>query len=63
MAEYKYEFVKVRIRDGAFTNMEGEVKLITEPKDASENHKVTVVVTIWGRPVEVVLDAWQVEKV
>ncbi|HUR55911.1 MAG TPA: transcription termination/antitermination protein NusG [Gemmataceae bacterium] len=54
---------KVRIRDGAFTNMEGEVKLITEPKDATENHKVTVVVTVFGRPVDVVLDHWHVDKV
>lgn len=54
---------KVRIRDGAFTNMEGEVKLITEPKDASENHKVTVVVTVFGRPVDVVVDHWHVDKV
>ena len=54
---------KVRIRDGAFTNMEGEVKLITEPKDASEHHKVTVVVTVFGRPVDVVVDHWHVDKV
>ena len=54
---------KVRIRDGAFTNMEGEVKLITEPKDPTENHKVTVEVTVFGRPVAVVLDHWHVDKV
>ena len=54
---------KVRIREGAFANSEGEVKLITEPKDAGDTPKVTVVVTIWGRPVDVELDYWQVDKV
>ncbi len=54
---------KVRIREGAFANMEGEVKLITEPKDAGETPKVTVVVSIFGRPVDVELDYWQVDKV
>jgi transcriptional antiterminator NusG len=42
--------------------MEGEVKSITEPKDASETPKVTVVVSIFGRPVDVDLDYWQVDK-
>ena len=54
---------KVRIRDGAFANMEGEVKSITEPKDTTETPKVTVVVSIFGRPVDVELDYWQVDKV
>ena len=54
---------KVRIREGAFANMEGEVKEISEPKDASDTPKITVVVPIFGRPVEVVLDYWQVDKV
>jgi len=54
---------KVRIREGAFANSEGDVKLITEPKDANDTPKVTVVVTIWGRPVDVELDYWQVDKV
>ena len=53
---------KVKIRDGAFANMEGEVKTITEPKDATETPKVTVVVSIFGRPVDVELDYWQVDK-
>lgn len=53
---------KVKIRDGAFANMEGEVKSITEPKDATETPKVTVVVSIFGRPVDVELDYWQVDK-
>jgi transcriptional antiterminator NusG len=54
---------KVKIRDGAFANMEGEVKGITEAKDDAETPKVTVVVTIFGRPVEVELDYWHVDKV
>jgi transcriptional antiterminator NusG len=54
---------KVRVREGAFANMEGEVKAITEPKDPSETPKVTVVVTIFGRPVDVEVDYWQVDKV
>ena len=54
---------RVRIREGAFSNMEGEVKVITEPKDAGETPKVTVEVSIFGRPVPVELDYWQVDKV
>ncbi len=53
---------KVRIRDGAFANMEGEVKSITEQKEAGDTPKVTVTVTIFGRPVEVELDYWHVDK-
>ena len=54
---------KVRIRDGAFASMEAEVKEITMPKDATETPKVTVVVTIFGRGVEMEFDYWQVDKV
>ena len=53
---------KVKIRDGAFANMEGIVKSIKEPKDAGETPKVTVEVTIWGKPVEVDLDYWHVDR-
>jgi transcriptional antiterminator NusG len=54
---------KVRIREGAFSGMEGEVKAIPDVTDAaSENTKVTVVVSIFGRPVDVELDYWQVDK-
>jgi transcriptional antiterminator NusG len=62
----KVEFEKgdrVKIREGPFANSEGEVKSITEPKDPTESPKVTVVVTLWGRPVDVELEYWQVEKV
>ena len=54
---------KVKIRDGAFANMEGEVKHITEAKEAGETPKVTVVVTVFGRPVDVTVDYWHVDKV
>jgi transcriptional antiterminator NusG len=53
---------KVKIRDGAFANMEGIVKSITEVKDTGETPKVKVEVTIFGRPVEVDLDYWHVDK-
>jgi transcriptional antiterminator NusG len=53
---------KVRIRDGSFANSEGEVKAIIEAKDPSEAPKVTVVLTFWGRPLDVELEANQVEK-
>lgn len=54
---------KVRIRDGAFAGSEAEVKAITEPKDPTDSPKVTVVVTIWGRPVEMEMDSFHVDKV
>jgi transcriptional antiterminator NusG len=54
---------KVRIREGAFANMEGEVKEITEPKEAGDTPKVTVEVQIFGRPVPVDLEYWQVDKI
>jgi transcriptional antiterminator NusG len=53
---------KVKIRDGAFANMEGIVKSITDTKDTGETPKVKVEVTIFGRPVEVDLDYWHVDK-
>jgi len=54
---------KVRAREGAFANMEGEVKDISVPKDSTESPKVTVEVTIFGRPVQIELEHWQVDKV
>jgi transcriptional antiterminator NusG len=54
---------RVRVREGSFANQEGEVKAITEPKDPNDTPKVTVVLTFWGRPLEVELEYWQVEKV
>ena len=55
---------KVRIRDGAFAGMEGEVKEIAEAKDDTETPKMTVEVTIFGRPVKIEnLEYWQIDKV
>jgi len=54
---------KVRIKDGAFSGSEAEVKAIAMPKDPTDTPKVTVVVTIWGRPVEMELDYWHVDKI
>jgi transcription termination/antitermination protein NusG len=54
---------KVRIKNGAFLGSEGEVKSITTPKDPTETPKVTVVVTFWGRPLDLEVDYWEVDKV
>ena len=54
---------RVKVRDGTFAGMEGEVKDIVHPADAKENPKVKVVLTIWGRPVDVDVEYWQVEQV
>lgn len=54
---------KVRIREGSFANSEGEVKAIIDAKDPNEAPKVTVVLTFWGRPLDVELEANQVEKI
>ncbi len=54
---------KVRIREGMFANTEGDVKEITTPKEPGETPQVTVVVMVFGRPVDVTLDYWQVDKV
>jgi transcriptional antiterminator NusG len=62
----KFDFEKgdkVRVRDGTFVGMEGEVKEIIEPKDSKETPRVRVELTIFGRPVPVEVEAWQVETV
>lgn len=51
----------VKVREGMFANMDGPVKEIAD-RD-SQSPKVKVVLTIWGRPVEVDLDYWQVDRV
>jgi transcriptional antiterminator NusG len=53
---------KVRIREGAFANYEGEVKVIVDSKEAGETPKVTVEVQVLGRPVPIELEYWQVDK-
>ena len=54
---------KVRIREGAFANFEGEVSVIQLAKEAGETPKVTVVVHVLGRPTPLELEYWQVDKV
>ena len=49
---------RVRVKDGTFAQMEGEVKEILEAKNL-----VRVELTIFGRPVPVELEYWQVEPV
>ena len=49
---------RVRVKDGMFAGMEGEVKEILEAKNS-----VKVELTIFGRPVVVEHEYWQVEHV
>jgi len=49
---------RLRVNDGTFATMEGEVKEINPDKG-----QVKLQVQIFGRPVEVELEFWQVEKV
>ena len=54
---------RVRVRDGTFQGMEGEVKEIVEPKEAKDPVRVRVELTIFGRGVPVEVEAWQVDPV
>jgi transcriptional antiterminator NusG len=54
---------RVKVRDGTFKDMDGEVKEISDPNDSNENPKVKVVLSIWGRPVDVEVEYWQVDPV
>jgi len=47
---------KVRVKDGTFAGMEGEVKEVLEAKGT-----LRVELTIFGRPVSVELEYWQVD--
>jgi transcription termination/antitermination protein NusG len=47
---------KVKVKDGMFAGMEGSVKTVLEAKGA-----VVVELTIFGRPVPVELEYWQVD--
>ncbi|MCS6849734.1 MAG: transcription termination/antitermination protein NusG, partial [Gemmataceae bacterium] len=49
---------RVKVKDGTFAGMEGEVKELLEAKGL-----VRVELTIFGRPVPVDLEYWQVEHV
>jgi len=52
---------RVRVRDGTFQGMEGEVKEIVEPKEPKDPVRVRIELTIFGRPVPVEVEAWQVD--
>ena len=54
---------KVKVRDGTFQNMEGEIKEIREPKDSKDTYRIKVELTVWGRPVSVEVDYWQIDHV
>ncbi len=54
---------RVKVRDGTFQGMEGEVKEILEPKEAKDPVRVRVELTIFGRGVPVEVEAWQVDPV
>lgn len=54
---------KVRVREGIFSGQEGEIKEIREPKDDSETHRISVELTVFGRPTRVQLEHWQIESV
>ena len=49
---------RVRVKDGTFAGMEGEVKDLHEGEGL-----VRLELTIFGRPVPVELEYWQVEHV
>ena len=54
---------RVRVRDGTFQGMEGEVKEIVEPKEPKDPVRARIELTIFGRPVSVDVEAWQVDPV
>lgn len=49
---------RVRVKEGYFQNSEGDVEAIDE-----SNGRVTVLLTIFGRPTPVQIDHWHVESV
>ena len=60
-APIKHDFEKgdrVKVKEGMFKEMEGEIKEIIEAKN-----QVKVELTIFGRPVLVEMEYWQVERV
>lgn len=49
---------RVKVKDGTFSGMDGEVKEIMEALG-----RVKIELTIFGRPVPVELEYWQVESI
>jgi len=54
---------RVKVRDGIFAGLDGEVKEIVEPKDAKETTRIKIELMIFGRPTSVDLEHWQVDPV
>ncbi len=52
---------RVKVQQGTFAGMEGEVKEILQSADPKEPPKIRVEVVIWNRPVPVEVEHWQVE--
>ncbi|GIX00113.1 MAG: transcription termination/antitermination protein NusG [Pirellulaceae bacterium] len=48
---------RVRVKEGNFQNLEGEVEKVDEA-----NGRVTVIISIFGRSTPVELDHWQIEE-
>lgn len=49
---------RIRVKEGNFENLEGEVEKVDEA-----NGRVTVIISIFGRSTPVELDHWQIEEV
>ena len=49
---------RVRVKEGNFQNLEGEVEKVDEA-----NGRVTVIISIFGRSTPVELDHWQIEEI
>jgi transcriptional antiterminator NusG len=49
---------RVRVKEGNFQNLEGEVEKVDEA-----NGRVTVIISIFGRSTPVEIDHWQIEEV
>lgn len=49
---------RVRVKEGNFQNLEGEVEKVDE-----SNGRVTVIISIFGRSTPVEIDHWQIEEV
>lgn len=54
---------RVKVRDGIFAGLDGEVKEVVEAKDAKDTTRVKIELMIFGRPTSVELEHWQVDPV
>jgi transcriptional antiterminator NusG len=49
---------RVRVKEGYFQNFEGDVDAVDQA-----HGRVTVMITIFGRPTPVEIEHWQIEKI